>query len=324
MTNEHIYDRLIEHLGSGAKYLEQIGKIADRRGVDAALVGGSIRDFLIGRTSPDMDFLVTGRGLSFARSLARSMRCHLEIFPPFDSAKIYLHNGQVLDIAGARLEKVSAPAAQPKVIGPASIEQDMKRRDFTINAMAIMVAPTKAGMLVDPFGGKEDIENKIIRPLHDSSFTDDPTRIMRAVRFAHRLGFEIDPRALAQAKKAIPLMSKLRPGRWVKELRAAFSEPQTQLILQQLEDLGALQMLHPSIRIPTEEEIEKAGQDGFRILATLIRNRRIRQQVAVRLHLREIENNLERQRKMQLQRTNRHYSQKRRSRPRGKSRGGNR
>lgn len=320
MTNVLIYDRLIEHLGTKAKYLEQIGKIADRRDVDAALVGGSIRDFLIGRSSPDMDFLVTGRGLSFARSLARSMRCHLEIFPPFDSAKIYLHNGQVLDIAGARKESVSAPAAQPKVIGPASIAQDMERRDFTINAMAIMVTPNKLGRLVDPFGGEADIANKIIRPLHDASFTDDPTRILRAVRFASRLGFEIDPHALELAKKAIPLLCELRPGRWVKELRAAFAEENTEHILKQLDELGALQMLHPSIRIPTEEEIEKAGQDGFRILACLIRNRKVRQQIAVKLHLREIENNLSRQRKMQKQRTYSHNNARRSNRPRRSSR----
>ena len=156
----------------------------------AYLVGGAVRDALLGRPLEDIDIVVEGNGLEVARRLAE--RCGGRTHPhePFLTAAVRLPDDVRLDMATARTEFYRSPAALPEVEWSA-MRQDLYRRDFTINAMAIHLAPGSLGELVDFFGGQRDLAARQLRVLHSLSFLDDPTRAIRAARFATRLEFEI-------------------------------------------------------------------------------------------------------------------------------------
>jgi tRNA nucleotidyltransferase (CCA-adding enzyme) len=201
-----------------------VGQIADELGVKAYLVGGPVRDKLLGIENFDLDFVVEGNGIRFAESLNKSFKGKLTKYPAFGTATIGSEDKRV-DIVTARKETYKKPGAYPKV-KPGKIKDDLFRRDFTINAMAIAVNKKGLGKLVDFYNGQKDLKKGLIRVLHDKSFMDDPTRIFRAVRFAVRLGFKIEPHTKKLMKNAVldGLLGDVNAGRIRKEIELFLKE----------------------------------------------------------------------------------------------------
>ncbi|AFZ17738.1 CBS domain-containing protein [Allocoleopsis franciscana] len=260
------------------KLLSQAAQEAQSRGWNLYLVGGAIRDLLLADASQklllkDIDLVVdgfhrsadTGAGVTLAQSLQKLYpNVRLDVHGAFQTAALLWHNDPVLDslwvdIATARTEFYPYPAANPEVEA-SSIRQDLYRRDFTINALAVRLTTSRSGELplLDFFGGLLDLRSRQIRVLHANSFIEDPTRIYRAVRFAVRLGFEIEPqteayiryamesgvyeRSLSQNDKAPALQTRLKA-----ELKHILQAPYWNRALQLLASLGALRCIHPTL-----------------------------------------------------------------------------
>jgi len=224
--------------------LHEAGILAEAMGFGAYAVGGMVRDLLLGRGTLDLDIVVEGEGIRFAAALAGKLRARLKGYERFGTATIALPAGLKVDVATARTEIYDAPAALPRVT-PGSIRDDLFRRDFTINAMAVALAPAEFGRLLDEFGGVRDIAEGNIRVLHGRSFIDDPTRIFRAVRFETRLGFRIVAADEARVGEALSLglLGKLEEYRIAAELRLILREPDPAGPLQRLARLGVLDAL---------------------------------------------------------------------------------
>ena len=180
---------------------EIVARVADRENVEAYAIGGFVRDHIMGRVNPDrdIDIVVLGDGPAMARAVAREISRNIKVtvFKTFGTAMFRYRNSDI-EFVGARKESYSADSRKPSVT-PGTLEDDQNRRDFTINALAISLNRDNPGEVLDPFGGIDDIRNGIIRtPLDpDTTFSDDPLRMMRAVRFAAQLGFRIDGETLA-------------------------------------------------------------------------------------------------------------------------------
>jgi tRNA nucleotidyltransferase (CCA-adding enzyme) len=212
------------------------------------LVGGTVRDLLLGEPGFDVDLAVEGDGQAFARALAAELGGRLKPHDAFGTAVVEYGDGERVDVVTARREGYSAPATLPTV-EPSTIEDDLFRRDFTINAMASALAGPDAGSLVDPFGGRRDLEAKTIRVLHDRSFVDDPTRIFRALRYANRYGFELDEHTAALTRDAIGagLVGRLSPARLRDELVLLLDEPRADEAFVLLETFGADRAINPGL-----------------------------------------------------------------------------
>ena len=155
-----------------------------------------MRDILLGEPGFDVDLAVEGDGQAFAQALARELGGRVQPHDAFGTAVVEYGDDEHVDVVTARRERYDAPAVLPTV-EPSTIEDDLFRRDFAINAMAVGLTGEAAGRLVDPFEGRRDLDARTIRVLHDGSFVDDPTRIFRAVRYASRYGFELDEHTAA-------------------------------------------------------------------------------------------------------------------------------
>jgi tRNA nucleotidyltransferase/poly(A) polymerase len=178
-------------------FLPEIGRIADVAGIQAYVVGGYVRDLLLGRQDQDVDIVVMGDGVSFARRAARSLGITTVVaFERFGTAMIPIEGGKI-EVVGARRE-VYHPDSRDPDVAAGTLEEDLLRRDFTVNAMAASLNDGTFGLLLDPLDGRRDLERKILRTPLDPrrTFEDDPLRIMRACRFAAQLGFHLDPVAL--------------------------------------------------------------------------------------------------------------------------------
>ena len=225
--------------------LKQIGRLADEQGVAVYLVGGVVRDLLLKREIVDLDLTVEGDGIVFARLVADRYRAGLAVFERFATARLAFPDGLKMDIATTRRESYAQPALLPTV-QPASIEEDLSRRDFTINAMAVQLNPRQFGRLLAPYGGERDLHARIIRVLHESSFQDDPTRIFRAIRFEQRFGFLLERttvRLLAQAASK-NLIQRLSGPRLQNEIMLLFAERDPVRAIARLEQLKLLRFLH--------------------------------------------------------------------------------
>jgi poly(A) polymerase len=194
---------------------ERIGKAAELMNVSAYLIGGFVRDKLLGRPTKDVDIVCTGDGIELAHQVAGTFRHKPQVnfFKTFGTAQFRLHTLDV-EFVGARKESYSSHSRKPEV-APGTIEDDQLRRDFTINALAISLNKADYGKLVDPFHGVQDLEDKIIRTPCDPdiTFSDDPLRMMRAIRFATQLGFTItEPvfAAIIRNKERIKIVSQER------------------------------------------------------------------------------------------------------------------
>src|SRR4030042_521069 len=171
--------------------LRDAGDKANKMGQEMFLVGGGVRDLFLGRPNFDLDLVIEGDAIKLAQELAKSSRVKLIVHRCFGTAKLNFSDF-TLDIAAARRETYSRPGALPDV-QPGTINDDLFRRDFSVNAMALCLAPERFGELIDLYHGQDDIANRLIRVLHPNSFIDDATRIFRAIRYEQRLGFTLEP-----------------------------------------------------------------------------------------------------------------------------------
>jgi tRNA nucleotidyltransferase (CCA-adding enzyme) len=217
------------------------------------LVGGTVRDILLGERGFDVDIAVEGDAIAFARALAGALGGTVRAHDKFGTAVVLYDEYEHVDLVTARRESYEAPAALPTV-EQASIQDDLFRRDFTINAMAVSLQAADFGRLVDPFGGRDDLDGRTIRVLHERSFVDDPTRIFRAIRYENRYAFRMDEQTLALVRAAIEqgLVRELSPARIRDELEALLSEDQTEHSFLRLAELGADKAVHP--RLSADEE----------------------------------------------------------------------
>lgn len=176
--------------------LRVAGKVGEGLGAPVFAVGGFVRDLLLGRAAPDVDLVVEGDGVAYARALCAEVGGGLVIHEEFATASIEGATAPAgsplgrIDIASARRERYDAPGALP-VVSAATMDEDLRRRDFSVNAMALTLQPSGFGRLLDPLGGQLDLRRRRLRPLHPLSFIEDPTRIFRAARYASRLGFRL-------------------------------------------------------------------------------------------------------------------------------------
>ena len=224
------------------------------------LVGGAVRDVLMGEPSFDVDIAVEGDGIALGRALATALGGRAVPHEKFGTA-IVVHPGGRVDVASTRTEFYDYPGALPSV-EQASIRQDLYRRDFTINAMAVSVKGEDFGRLVDYFGGLRDLENGVVRVLHTLSFIDDPTRLFRAIRYENRHGFRMDAHTLGLARACVEmeLVGELSSARLRDELQALLSEEDVGDSLRRLADLGVDRAIHPHLA---------AGEEAARVVADL-------------------------------------------------------
>lgn len=219
--------------------LALLGREADKAGVRVFLVGGFVRDMLLKRTSTDVDVVVEGDGHVFARRLGKVLGVEPLFHQQFKTATLKLAGGNVLDVVSARSEIYPRLGALP-VIELNGISADLARRDFTVNAMAICLNADRYASPLDEHRGMDDIDKKLIRVMHDQSFMDDPTRILRAVRYAARFGFRIESHTLQLMKTSIAqgALSTLTPARYFLEFKRILLEKDPLVSLNALHHLG--------------------------------------------------------------------------------------
>ena len=213
----------------------------------AYLVGGSVRDALLGLTPGDMDLSVVGDAPQFAATFADKGGGVVEAVSQFGTARVGLPAGR-FDLAMSRTETYATPGALPTVKS-SGIQEDLSRRDFTINAMAVDLSPSNWGDLVDPHGGFSDTARRRIQILHPGSFRDDPTRIFRAIRYEQRLGFNLDPGALSLMKRDWDYMDLISSARVRGELEKILGDPLRADILAAAEDRDVLAGIDISFRV---------------------------------------------------------------------------
>lgn len=236
---------------------------AQDRDLKAFIVGGVVRDLLMNRPSFDIDFAIEGDAIAFADALAAEFGGRVSRFVAFGTAKWHFDDATFpfdrpglsrpalhLDFAMTRAESYPQPAALP-VVRAATITEDLFRRDFTINALALPVTPD-FGPLLDPFGGAADLERRALRVLHDQSFIDDPTRILRANRFEQRLSFTIAPHTLRLMQAALPTIGHVTGERLRNDLTLILGEAKPHSTLTTLAERGILQAVHPHLALPAD------------------------------------------------------------------------
>jgi len=229
--------------------VEQLGPVLEALPGPAYLVGGSVRDLLLYRPGFDVDLAVVGDAEAYAHALAERLGGRVVTHGRFGTAVVHYGDGRHLDVAMARTETYPAPAALPEVAPAASIEEDLARRDFTINAMAVALPD---GELVDPFSGRSHLADRLVRVLHEQSFVDDPTRIFRAAQYEGRLGFRMDPKTETLALMAVPEVRRLSGARVREELLALLGEERAPAMLRRLRQLGVDEALLPGLRFPED------------------------------------------------------------------------
>lgn len=278
------------------RLLQLAGQLGDRLGVPVYAVGGFVRDILLGRPNLDLDVVVEGDGIAFARTLAHELGGRMRAHPKFKTAVVIFparesekrHGGEAvrtdregaaalapppsgvaadaaqaeaahraatrpeqrIDVATARLEYYEYPAALPTV-ELSSIKMDLYRRDFTINALAVQLNPPHFGRLVDFFGAQRDMKDKVVRVLHSLSFVEDPTRILRAIRFEKRYDFRIGAQCERLIKNALQLgmLDKLSGARLFHELKLICDEKSPLPCIRRMEDFDILRLIHPLLKL---------------------------------------------------------------------------
>ena len=205
----------------------RVGEIADKMGLETYVVGGYVRDFIMGRPCKDIDFVCVGSGIALAEQVAASYSQHvpLLVFKNFGTANIRLDDYEI-EFVGARRESYRADSRKP-LVEDGTLAEDQERRDFSINAMAISVNKSTYGALIDPFDGVKDIKRKIIRTPTDPmiTFSDDPLRMMRAVRFAAQLNFDIHPDTFDALMQSVPTLQIIFGERIIDELNKIIMTP---------------------------------------------------------------------------------------------------
>lgn len=244
---------------------KHITSVVDRMGVEAYVVGGYVRDYYLRRPSSDIDVVVVGSGIAVAEELGKMLGAKVVVYKTYGTAMLRWRDAEV-EFVGARKESYTPESRNPHV-EPGTLEDDQRRRDFTINAMAWSVNGKNFGELVDPFGGMEDIEDCIIRtPCEpDTTFSDDPLRMMRAVRFASQLGFDIDDETfdgICRQAERIKIISK---ERIIVELNKILASPVPSIGLSLMHTSGLLKYVLPELERMSgiERRGKHAHKDNF-------------------------------------------------------------
>jgi poly(A) polymerase len=249
------------------KIFKLIAEIAEQENNPTFVIGGFVRDCILGRETHDIDIVVQGSGIDLARTFAKHLGKNIpvSVFRSFGTAMVR-HEEMEIEFVGARKESYRSNSRKP-IVEDGSLEDDQKRRDFTINAMAISLNPDNYGDLIDPFGGMEDIEKKILRtPLEpDQTFSDDPLRMMRAIRFATELGFTIEPKtrkAISKSASRIEIVSKERIS---DELNRIMLADKPSVGFRLLEETGLLALILPEFQAlkGVHEENGQRHKDNF-------------------------------------------------------------
>jgi tRNA nucleotidyltransferase (CCA-adding enzyme) len=249
--------------------LDLIRRIADESsslGFPLFLVGGSVRDLMLARPIVDIDLALEGDAIKLARALVKKYDGELTTHEKFFTATWtpQSSNSQILDLISARRETYPHPGALPTVT-KSTIDDDLRRRDFTVNAMAIRLDGDGFGELHDPLGGQNDLESKIIRVLHPNSFMDDPTRIFRAVRYAMRYGFEIETETLKLINdESLKVLTGLSGERLRHEFDLIFEEKEFSTTFAQLADLKVLSAIEaPKFNESSANMIDKLPEESL-------------------------------------------------------------
>lgn len=229
--------------------LVAIGEAAEAQGFRAYVVGGFVRDLFLYRPNEDLDVVIEGDGIAFAKIFARQMGARVHAHFKFGTAVVTFPDGSKIDVATARMEYYQFPAAMPTV-EMSSIKLDLFRRDFTINTLAIRLNPEHFGTLIDFFAAQKDIKSKTVRVLHNLSFVEDPTRVFRAIRFEQRFGFTIGKLTADLIENAVKMdfFRRLSGRRVFTELRLILTEENPVWSLKRLNDFGLLPVVHPPIQ----------------------------------------------------------------------------
>jgi poly(A) polymerase len=244
-----------------------ISEIADLQNQETYVIGGFVRDLILNRPSPDIDVVTVGSGIKLAEMVARKLgsNIYVSVFKNFGTA-MFKYQSLEVEFVGARRESYNEDSRKP-VVEDGTLEEDQNRRDFTINTLAICLNSSRFGELIDPFGGIQDIQDKVIRtPLEPGiTFSDDPLRMMRAVRFATQLGFTIDEKtleAIALNKKRIHIISKERIG---EELNKIILSDKPSIGFRLLDKTGLLEIIFPELyRMKGREEVNGIShKDNF-------------------------------------------------------------
>jgi tRNA nucleotidyltransferase (CCA-adding enzyme) len=244
------------HLSRVFEAIQTVGERYD----GVYLVGGAVRDVLMGEPGFDVDVAVEGDGIAFGRELARALGGRAVPHEKFGTAVVIAGDGTRVDVATTRTEFYDYPAALPRV-ERATLRQDLFRRDFTINAMAVSLKGEDFGRLVDFFGGLRDLEEGVVRVLHNLSFIDDPTRVFRAIRYENRYGFRMDGHTLALARACVEmeLVGELSSARLRDELHALLVEERVDWAVRRMAELGVAAAIHPHLAAD-EESVRLIGE----------------------------------------------------------------
>jgi len=224
-----------------------IANLATEQQVQAYAIGGFVRDIFLNRLSKDIDIVVVGNGIEFAEAVAKKLKVKVSVFKSFGTAMLKYQDVEV-EFVGARKESYRAQSRKP-LVENGTLEDDQKRRDFTINALAIGLFGDQYGELIDPFGGMADMENKLIRtPLNpEETFSDDPLRMMRAIRFSSQLNFVIDEVAVEAIKLNKERIKIVSQERITDELNKIILSPLPSIGFKYLLDTGLLHIIFPQM-----------------------------------------------------------------------------
>lgn len=243
INTENLKDRFSD------KIFETIGSIADQKQLDCYVIGGYVRDIFLNRPSKDIDIVTVGSGIDLAQAVVKQLgsKAHLSVFKNFGTAQIKYKNIEI-EFVGARKESYQRDSRKP-IVEDGTLEDDQNRRDFTINALAVCINKDRFGTLLDPFEGLTDLENLIIRtPMDpDITFSDDPLRMMRAIRFSSQLGFDIKSEtfdAITRNRERIEIISK---ERIIDELNKIVLSPRPSIGFLQLDLTGLLAIIFPEL-----------------------------------------------------------------------------
>ncbi|MDO8806582.1 MAG: hypothetical protein Q7R35_19385 [Elusimicrobiota bacterium] len=252
--------------------LEKAAGLALAAGLELYAVGGCARDWAMGRRSEDIDFLLSGDPLPVVEGMEKEYGGRHQKFGPFLTVRFFSSENRRLDFARFRRETYAKPAALPSASAAASAEEDLKRRDFTCNSMAVRLDGPEAFSLLDPYKGLEDIRSGLVRVLHEKSFEDDPTRIFRAARFAGRFGWRLEAGTLELALAAVKagLPGLLSRERLRNELVKILSEADPLPALELLKGLGALAFMHPAFAFGGSLRGLAAGNERLAGIAALM------------------------------------------------------
>lgn len=242
LLKERLPKRLID-------LFKDIGKVADILGYNVYVVGGFVRDLFLRKENLDVDIVVEGDGIKLAYEFAQHHDARVRSHRKFGTAVLVFPDGFKMDIATARMEYYESPGAPP-IVEESSLRMDLLRRDFTINTLAIQLNKRKYGALVDHFAGQKDIREKVIRVLNNLSFVEDPTRVLRAIRFEQRFGFKTGKLTLALMKNAIKIdcFKGLSGRRLYLELKLLLMEQNPLRAIGRMNDLNLLPVISPKIR----------------------------------------------------------------------------